>query len=225
MIAGPAEWKRQTQARHARQYGFEQGGIFGGELAIKEGRGTRSLVFAANAQRGLKARHLARSIASEPRGCLSELKGVGVVFRIIDREKIAGDVGQGTVQSARLGMRLAWRCDEDVQPVRPGCFQRRLYGVVIVCFQHQEALQFVGGVVDLAQAFDQLIHNLRLVIQGGQNGVAGPGSGLDGRFGRSCAGDNQDQPPHRHAQECNGRDNDEKRSGDVRGRIKCRDQC
>jgi hypothetical protein len=193
MIAGAAKRKRQAQPRHARQGHFKQGRIFKGELPIQK-PGAR-LAGCSDAQRRLKTTQ--PGLCDEARRRLAELLRMRSILCVIDGDQIAPRVAQGVVQSARLGLGAAGRCDQDFHPRR---FGRRLgcgQGGLIMRFQHDEGLQPVRRIVDPAEVGDQLRRHRRLIVKRRQNGVARPFDRTRNRRRASQAGDADNGLPQR----------------------------
>ena len=198
MVAGAAEREGQAEAGHARQDGFEQAGVFGGELAPDEAGG------GADAERGLEAGEPPLPVGGEPGRGFAQLQGVGLVLRVIDRQQIAGGPAEGAVEGAGFGGGAAWRRHHDLQPFGARRRQRGGQGPGIMSLQHQQALQPVRGIVEGRQAFDQLTDHLGLVIEGRQYGVARPRLRRRGRTNGPGAEQDQTGPPDRHGQEGGG---------------------
>lgn len=193
VIACAAKRKGQAEPRHARQSHFEQGRIFKGELPIQK-PGAR-LAGSSDAKRRLKTTQ--PGLGDETRRRLAKLLRMRSVLCVIDGDQIAPRVTQGVVQSTRLGLGAARRCDQDFQPRR---FGRRLgcgQCDLIMRLQHDERLQPVRRIVDPAEVGDQLRGHSRLIIKRRQNGVARPFDRTRNRRGASQAGDTDDGLPQR----------------------------
>ena len=227
MIAGAAQREGQSQTRHGRQGDLEQGGVLDRELAIQERRGMGPARQPADPQGRLEAGDASALVSRKAGGRLAKLQRIRVVLGVVDGQQIAGGASQPIVERPGLCLGRARRHDENLQPVGTRAGLGSLDCLQVMRFQQDKGLQSIRRVLDPAQSSDELGNNLRLVIQGGHDGVGGQRLCARNLGRRGATDQHQDDPPSRKTKETDLRHHKqgvEKLRRREAGRCRCPDK-
>ncbi len=209
----------------------EQRCIFEREQARQPG-----IVGVAHAQPGLKT--IEGGVSRKSRRGEAKLARRGNVLGVVDDQKFAARFRQREVERARLGRRLSGRRDDDFVARRQVKRDEAGQRLVVAPFDNQLYVQFALGIVERVEGLDQLLNDIRLPIDRGDDGV---GRQLVVREGagrlfvcvRHCGQRTQSNRGHKqepqgrrrdkgkgvdaHGADCGGHNRDKAKESDLRG--------